>query len=412
MKLKQSMATLEQHKNSLTYCLQCGLCLSECPIFKSSRLSSLTSRGRMRILAGLIDGELTVSKRMAEVLDQCLLCEACANVCPSGMPVGKIMASARAVVNEKQGLPLVKKMALWTLGNQKRAGKLARFAAPFAGLVTKSEGNGRIPRSFVAKLSPLAKVPQFGSETFIEKFGGVHKPQKEIVGKVAYYVGCMTNLCYQETGKAVLNYLLEQGYQVEIPNNQECCGLPAFASGDLEEASKLAKSNWQVYQPLEVDAIIADCSSCVSMWKHHLPQMAEKDEKSLPPVYEVMGFLADQGRLPQELKKVAKLKVGYHAPCHTRGDDISRQAPKKLLKNINAQYVPLDYEEKCCGGGGSFGALHPEVMEDIQHLKMEEIKEKGIDLLVTTCPSCRMYLDAGVTRVGATARVCHPLELL
>ncbi|MFZ5946175.1 MAG: (Fe-S)-binding protein [Bacillota bacterium] len=402
------LAPLEKYRDNLVYCLQCGLCLTECPVFKSTRLASLTSRGRMRILAGLLDGEITISKRVEEVFNQCLLCEACAKVCPSGIPVGEIFATARSVVNSQRGLPLTKRLILWTFSNLKRTGKLASLFSMPAKLVTTENATGLKPKMLINKIVPLAELPKFGDKTFLDKFAGIHRPNNHPIGRIGYFVGCMTNLVYQNTGEAVLNYLLSCNYEVIIPKEQGCCGLPAFASGELNKAQEQVSNNVRAFNQEKVDFIIADCASCVSMWKEH-SRIHENNIK----VSEIMGFLDNNNLVPEKFNSSEEIRLGYHAPCHTRGDEVSRKAPRKLLKNNNEyQYIQLEYEEKCCGGGGSFGCFNPELMINIQEEKITEIKEKNVNKLITTCPSCRLYLISGLARHNHKCIVCHPLELI
>ncbi|MFZ7102147.1 MAG: (Fe-S)-binding protein [Peptococcaceae bacterium] len=405
--MTNSLAPLEKYKDNLVYCLQCGLCLTECPVFKATRLSSLTSRGRMRILSGLLDGEITVNKRVEEIFNQCLLCEACAKVCPSKIPVGEIFATARSIVNSERGLPLKKKLILWAFRDLNRTGKLAGFFALPAKLVTKENETGLKPAAVLNKFLPLAELPKFGGQTFLDRFAGVHKPQGEAKGRIGYFTGCMTNLVYQKTGEAVLNYMLKCGYEVVIPQDQGCCGLPAFASGELNKAREQVNKNGEAFSKARVDLVIADCASCVSMWEEHSNAVDRKIK-----VREVMGFLDSKDLLPDSLEVPEDTRWGYHAPCHTRGDEISRKAPRKLLKNNSqGRYIELDHEEKCCGGGGSFGYLNPELMLDIQKEKVAELKDKEVNVLVTTCPSCRLYLSSGIAGHDHKCVVCHPLEL-
>lgn len=49
-------------------CERCGRCLSVCPSYKTSRVETLSPRGRFEVLAGLAEGSLEASPRTA--LDQ------------------------------------------------------------------------------------------------------------------------------------------------------------------------------------------------------------------------------------------------------------------------------------------------------------------------------------------------------
>ena len=49
--------------------------------------------------------------------------------------------------------------------------------------------------------------------------------------KVAFFPGCMVDMLYPEVGIAAVNVLEKLGCEVELPDDQVCCGQPFSNSG-------------------------------------------------------------------------------------------------------------------------------------------------------------------------------------
>ncbi len=65
--------------------------------------------------------------------------------------------------------------------------------------------------------------------------------------KVAFFPGCMVDMLYPEVGIAAVNVLLKLGCEVELPDDQVCCGQPFSNSGYIEEAKPMMKKVIDAY---------------------------------------------------------------------------------------------------------------------------------------------------------------------
>ncbi len=75
-----------------------------------------------------------------------------------------------------------------------------------------------------------------------------------------------------------------------------------------------------------------------------------------------------------------------------------------------ADVVELDDDGLCCGAGGAYSALEPELAGQIRDRKLAAIesakRESGASLVVSANPGCAMHLTvAGVT-------VKHPIDVV
>ena len=75
-----------------------------------------------------------------------------------------------------------------------------------------------------------------------------------------------------------------------------------------------------------------------------------------------------------------------------------------------ADVVELDDEGLCCGAGGAYSALQPELAGDIRDRKVAAIDRarriSGAEVVASANPGCSMHLAAaGVT-------VMHPIDIV
>jgi L-lactate dehydrogenase complex protein LldE len=106
-------------------------------------------------------------------------------------------------------------------------------------------------------------------------------------------------------------------------------------------------------------------------------------------------------------------KVTYHASCHLlRGLGV-REEPKTLLRNIeDLELVPLPGEETCCGFGGAFSVIYPEVSKAMIEAKVRAIEESGADVVVACDAGCIMNIAGGLQRANSRAKAMHLIEVL
>ena len=92
-----------------------------------------------------------------------------------------------------------------------------------------------------------------------------------------------------------------------------------------------------------------------------------------------------QYRAPGELH----LKATYHDPCHLlRGQGI-RDQPRELIRQV------VDLVEMpaiCCGSGGGVRSGNPEEAAALGKRRGEEIKKKGAEVVITSCPFCEFHI--------------------
>jgi len=93
---------LEKHRHIIMECISCGLCQSNCPIYKQTNLESNSAKGKMTILFALLEGWLNWDE-VAERMYECTTCKNCQATCLSGLDIPAVVEAARAEL-VKRGL--------------------------------------------------------------------------------------------------------------------------------------------------------------------------------------------------------------------------------------------------------------------------------------------------------------------
>jgi L-lactate dehydrogenase complex protein LldE len=213
--------------------------------------------------------------------------------------------------------------------------------------------------------------------------------------------------------------LLEQlGVQVGFPAEQACCGQPFFNSGYWSQARYLAVRWLRLFSQAE-GPIISPSGSCVDMVRHHYPRL-------FPPGTPEHCLALETGARTFELTQylVHALKatdvgarfphqVTYHASCHLlRGLGV-REEPKALLKAVQGlELMPLPGEETCCGFGGVFSVIYPEVSQAMMEAKIRSIESSGAEVVVACDAGCIMNIAGGLRKAGSAIRAMHLIEVL
>jgi len=399
------MYRIEDYAKEINRCIQCNFCLEHCPVYIEDGVESSVARGRLNLIqALLVEKTLVPSDRAGELLNRCLLCTNCTQGCPSGIPVDDIVITARAELQKKYGLGSGKRFLLRQVVNRSSTTNLATWALSMARRLNM------VPDEF----------PEVASPSFEKRVPVNVKPEGEVRGKVGYFIGCATNYLYPEIGDAVIKVLTASGYEVVIPENQHCCGIPALAHGELGAAQEAVRWNVDLFAKLDVDAVITDCTSCGYMLKVKAAKTLAKDDPYqskvaavAEKVVEITEFVTREGLWP-DLKLVLgaekELKVTYHVPCHRAWSPNLIQAPRKLISMLpTVSMVEMSEPQRCCGAGGSFFVDHEELAETIRGRKLKDIQGTEADAVITQCPACRYYLSQGLKE---KMPVLHPVELL
>ena len=100
------------------------------------------------------------------------------------------------------------------------------------------------------------------------------------------------------------------------------------------------------------------------------------------------------------------MRVAIQDPCHLRHVQRVHQATRTMLAPFVREIVELEDDGMCCGAGGAYAVLQPELAGQIRDRKVAEIDRHTPDAVASANPGCSMHLaKAGVPTV-------HPMTLI
>jgi glycolate oxidase iron-sulfur subunit len=417
---------IEKFIEALDSCTKCGFCMAGCPVYREEKKESSVARGKIMLIRSMLSGELNVTDEMAEQLNRCTLCMACAQNCPAGTNVPAVITAARADKVKQKGVPFPYNLIFrWLLPRRRLFGWVVRLASWFQGIfLPKTEGTIRHLSMFLAALGKGRHIPQIAPKFLRESVPEVNKPPEGVKVKytVGYFTGCMTDFVFPELGKKIINFLNKNGVEVIVPRGQGCCGAPVFlGAGDFATGRRMADANVKAFKDL--DYIITDCATCASAMKDYAKFLADTKEKKQAytefagKIKDITEFLVDILKLPPSAYKVTPefkgKTVTWHEPCHLGRYLGVKEQPRKILRALkDIKFVEMPDADRCCGMAGTFSIYFYDLSQKIASNKAASIKSTGADIVVTDCPGCQIQLIDILKRLKSPVQVRHIMELL
>lgn len=234
---------------------------------------------------------------------------------------------------------------------------------------------------------------------------------------VSLFITCISDAMYPNVGKAVVRMLRRYGCKVDFPEDQVCCGQPAFNSGYQEDARKAAKQLIQAFEKSEY--VVAPSGSCVAMVRHYYPNMFAADPVWREKAQNLADKMFEFSEFMVRVLKIAKVEAEfegtatYHCSCHmTRGLGIVAE-PIQLVQGIDKlNYVDLPYKEDCCGFGGTFAVKMSDISGEMVDEKARHIIGTGANILLGSDMACLMNIEGRLRRLGHDIKAYHVAELL
>jgi L-lactate dehydrogenase complex protein LldE len=235
--------------------------------------------------------------------------------------------------------------------------------------------------------------------------------------RVSLFVTCIVDQLFPKVGMAMAEVLERIGYQVDFPEDQTCCGQPAFNSGYRAEARQVARHFLKVFHGAEY--IVAPSGSCASMVAHHYADLFQKEPEMLaetravaPRVWEFSRFLLEVAGIDDVGARFPGV-VTYHDSCHALRELGIKHGPRKLLARVQGlELREMDIPEECCGFGGTFSVKFAGVSGGMVRTKIESILRTGASTVVSVDSSCLMQIQGALSRAGLPVRTAHLAEVL
>jgi L-lactate dehydrogenase complex protein LldE len=236
--------------------------------------------------------------------------------------------------------------------------------------------------------------------------------------KAQLFITCLAEQFFPGVLTRMVGLLERLRVEVSFPDAQTCCGQPFFNTGYRTQARELALKWLEVFGRTE-GFIVSPSGSCVDMVRHHFPHLFPLDSPEHRRAVEVAArtveftqFLVNELKVTDVGARFPR-KVTYHASCHLlRGLGV-REEPKLLLAKVQGlELIPLEGEETCCGFGGAFSVIYPEVSKAMMEAKIRAITGSGAEAVVACDAGCLMNIAGGLRRAKSPVRALHLIEVL
>ena len=193
----------------------------------------------------------------------------------------------------------------------------------------------------------------------------------------------------------VLNKLgIEFGYLAE---DEPCCGGLLHYIGMQKDFASHAQGVYARLKSKGVKRIISIIPSCTYTLRELIPNVVDGFDIEVKHFTEVVA----ENISSQKMRFPRNVKVTYHDPCQLVRYLGIVEEPRKILNAIEGiELIEPDWTKAewatCCGGGGGFEAVFPELSEILAVNRTTELVETGAEIIVTNCPGCIMQLETGL----------------
>ncbi|MCK7543705.1 (Fe-S)-binding protein [Marinobacter bryozoorum] len=234
--------------------------------------------------------------------------------------------------------------------------------------------------------------------------------------KVYFYGTCLVDLFYPDAGMAGIQLLEREGIEVIFPEQQTCCGQPAWTSGYHDEARAVARQQLNLFP--EDWPIVVPSGSCGGMMRKHYPQLfrdtPEQDVANnvAQRVWELTDFLLNVCRI-RLTDQGEPVTVAMHTSCSARRElGLAGTGPELLSQLGRVTVVEQARAEECCGFGGTFAVRHPEISAAMVSEKVDTLTATGAREFVTTDCGCLMNVAGYAEKQGHRLSGQHILSFL
>jgi glycerol-3-phosphate dehydrogenase subunit C len=388
-------------------CHGCRMCFNLCPSFPAL-FSAVDGHGE--------DVRLLTKAEAERVVDLCYQCKICEVKCPYSPRDGHefqldfpgLLERYVAVRARQRGLSLRDRV----LGNPDRLAKIARLSGPLANWGNKN----RLQRVLMEKTLGVHRdkiLPDFASQTFEDWFRK-NEPALKLRGgaaKVAFFFTCFVNNNNPQLGRDAVKVFERNDCAVACPR-QNCCGMPALESGNVEFARQQAQSNVDALLPLVRDgySVVTPGPSCSLVMRREYPDLLDTSEakdvaSAVRDTCEFLFELKRDGRFNREFRS-SPGRIGYHVPCHLRAQNIGFRS-RDMMKLIPGATV--ETVEQCTAHDGTWAMKRENFALSLEAGKpaFEGLKQTLADVWATDCPLAAIQFEQALGR-----RPIHPIQIL
>jgi L-lactate dehydrogenase complex protein LldE len=233
---------------------------------------------------------------------------------------------------------------------------------------------------------------------------------------VPLFVPCFIDHLYPQVAFNTIKILEKAGCTVTYPENQTCCGQPAFNAGYSKESRDVCRKFIKDFE--HSDYIVAPGASCVGFVRNYYSQLFDQSSQSNSAqligkrIFELCDFLVNIRQITN-FDAEFSTTVTYHDSCAALRECNIKSEPRLLLANVKGlELVEMNEVETCCGFGGSFAVKFEPISIAMADQKISHAIATKATHIVSTDMSCLMHLEGRIQSLEAGIKTIHIADIL
>lgn len=208
--------------------------------------------------------------------------------------------------------------------------------------------------------------------------------------RVALFATCLGDVYFAEATADAVRLLRHLGAEVSYPEDQTCCGQPAFNAGHMTEARRSARQTLRTFQDAEY--VVLPSGSCAGMLRTIYPKLLPGQAGAVAArTYELSQFIVQVMGVTDLGTGLEGRQIAYHHGCHALRELGVEHEPVSLLRRAGACVVDWEAHQECCGFGGLFSVKLPEVSAAMADRKLDTLPQ--VDFVTSADGGCLMQMS-------------------
>lgn len=218
---------------------------------------------------------------------------------------------------------------------------------------------------------------------------------------ILFWVGCAGS--FDDRAKKITKAFVKILNQTDISfavlgTEESCTGDPAKRSGNEFLFQMQAVQNITTLDSYGVTKIVTTCPHCFNTLKNEYPDLGGNYE--VIHHTQLLKQLLNDNKLRIEGGKFKGKRITYHDPCYLGRANQVYEAPRELIKKLDAELLEMKSCKSkglCCGAGGAQMFKDAEAgTKEINIVRTEEALETQPDIIAAACPFCNTMMTDGI----------------